>query len=152
MLCLIIPCQDTFDDEEMTSEKLLQLENQKKKAKELQVQAMKDREEAELTVNIFFVKIVYLNTKYLIIIFLQRKKKDKQGAKSSGGSGDIFNAHDFEIDINVAEMTVRKSTEFIFIILFSFSTGLLGSLQHCSEARDQRPRHLHRPHQALHQD
>ena len=59
MLCLIIPCQDTFDDEEMTSEKLLQLENQKKKAKELQVQAMKDREEAELTVNIFF--IVYLN-------------------------------------------------------------------------------------------
>merc|ERR1719225_1048879 len=48
--------KDTFDDEEMTSEKLLQLENQKKKAKELQVQAMKDREEAELT----------------------RKKKDKQ--------------------------------------------------------------------------
>ena len=151
MLCFKISCQDTFDDEEMTSEKLLQLENQKKKAKELQVQAMKDREEAELTVNIFFMKIVYLNTKYLII-FLQRKKKDKQGAKSSGGSGDIFNAHDFEIDINVAEMTVRKSTEFIFIILFSFSTGLLGSLQHCSEARDQRPRHLHRPHQALHQD
>ena len=31
---------------------------------------------------------------------MQRKKKDKQGAKSSGGSGDIFNAHDFEIDIN----------------------------------------------------
>ena len=61
MLCLIIPCQDTFDDEEMTSEKLLQLENQKKKAKELQVQAMKDREEAELTVNIFFMKIVYPN-------------------------------------------------------------------------------------------
>ena len=148
---MIIPCQDTFDDEEMTSEKLLQLENQKKKAKELQVQAMKDREEAELTVNIFFMKIVYRNTKYLKI-FLQRKKKDKQGAKSSGGSGDIFNAHDFEIDINVAEMAVRKNTEFIFIILFSFSTGLLGSLQHCSEARDQRPCHLHRPHQALHQD
>ena len=59
---MIISCQDTFDDEEMTSEKLLQLENQKKKAKELQVQAMKDREEAELTVNIFFMKIVYLNT------------------------------------------------------------------------------------------
>ena len=77
MLCLIIPCQDTFDDEEMTSEKLLQLENQKKKAKELQVQAMKDREEAELTVNIFFMKIVYL--KIYLIIFLQRKKKDKQG-------------------------------------------------------------------------
>ena len=147
---MIIPCQDTFDDEEMTSEKLLQLENQKKKAKELQVQAMKDREEAELTVNIFFMKIVYL--KIYLIIFLQRKKKDKQGAKSSGGSGDIFNAHDFEIDINVAEMTVRKSTEIIFIFLFSFSTGLLGSLQHCSEARDQRPCHLHRPHQALHQD
>ena len=115
MLCLIIPCQDTFDDEEMTSEKLLQLENQKKKAKELQVQAMKDREEAELTVNIFFMKIVYL--KIYLIIFLQRKKKDKQGAKSSGGSGDIFNAHDFEIDINVAEMTVRKSTEFLHLLI-----------------------------------
>ena len=49
---------------------------------------------------------------------MQRKKKDKQGAKSSGGSGDIFNAHDFEIDINVAEMTVRKSTPFTFILLF----------------------------------
>ena len=60
MLCLIIPCQDTFDDEEMTSEKLLQLENQKKKAKELQVQAMKDREEAELTVKIFLMKIIYI--------------------------------------------------------------------------------------------
>ena len=59
MLCLIIPCQDTFDDEEMTSEKLLQLENQKKKAKELQVQAMKDREEAELTVKIFLMKIIF---------------------------------------------------------------------------------------------
>ena len=60
MLCLIIPCQDTFDDEEMTSEKLLQLENQKKKAKELQVQAMKDREEAELTVKIFLMKIIFI--------------------------------------------------------------------------------------------
>ena len=75
MLCLIIPCQDTFDDEEMTSEKLLQLENQKKKAKELQVQAMKDREEAELTVNIiFFMKIVYLNTKYNNI-FAEKKER-----------------------------------------------------------------------------
>ena len=64
MLCLIIPCQDTFDDEEMTSEKLLQLENQKKKAKELQVQAMKDREEAELTVNIILMKMLSI---YLII-------------------------------------------------------------------------------------
>ena len=117
MLCFKVPCQDTFDDEEMTSEKLLQLENQKKKAKELQVQAMKDREEAELTVNIFFMKIVYLNTNKYLIIFLQRKKKDKQGAKSSGGSGDIFNAHDFEIDINVAEMTVRKSTEFLHLLI-----------------------------------
>ena len=62
MLCLIIPCQDTFDDEEMTSEKLLQLENQKKKAKELQVQAMKDREEAELTVkNISHENYIYHN-------------------------------------------------------------------------------------------
>ena len=60
MLCFIIPYQDTFDDEEMTSEKLLQLENQKKKAKELQVQAMKDREEAELTVKIFLMKIIYI--------------------------------------------------------------------------------------------
>ena len=70
MLCLIIPCQDTFDDEEMTSEKLLQLENQKKKAKELQVQAMKDREEAELTVKIFFISILMSNN-----IFAAKKER-----------------------------------------------------------------------------
>ena len=74
MLCLIIPCQDTFDDEEMTSEKLLQLENQKKKAKELQVQAMKDREEAELTVKIFLMKIISI----LMSNYIYAAKKERQ--------------------------------------------------------------------------
>ena len=75
MLCLIIPCQDTFDDEEMTSEKLLQLENQKKKAKELQVQAMKDREEAELTVKIFLMKKII---SILMPNYIFAAKKERQ--------------------------------------------------------------------------
>ena len=38
------------DDEEMTSEKLMQLELEKKKEKESKIQALKDQEENELVI------------------------------------------------------------------------------------------------------
>merc|ERR1711973_62579 len=93
------------DDEEMTSEKLMQLELEKKKEKESKIQALKDQEENEL-----------------------RKKKEKQ--KKSVGTADIFNAHDFEIDINVAEMkdsSVPTSIALKPISLTSSSTTSSGS-------------------------
>ena len=43
-----MPKNKEDDEEEMTSEKLMQLELEKKKRKELQLQAMKDREDAAL--------------------------------------------------------------------------------------------------------
>ena len=41
------------DDEEMTSEKLMQLELEKKKEKESKIQALKDQEENELVINVY---------------------------------------------------------------------------------------------------
>ena len=43
-----MPKNKEDDEEEMTSEKLMQLELEKKMRKELQLQAMKDREDAAL--------------------------------------------------------------------------------------------------------
>ena len=48
---LLIHFQDKFDDgDEMTSEKLMALEIKKKQEKEAQIQNMKDREEAAISV------------------------------------------------------------------------------------------------------
>jgi len=66
----------------MTSELLLKLEEEKKKEKELRDKVMKQRE-AEI---------------------LPKKLEKKSLPSNSAVSADIFNAHDFDIDINVAEM------------------------------------------------
>ena len=87
----------------MTSEKLMQLELEKKKRKELQLQAMKDREDAALLA----VKSIIFVILYIYSLLSQKRKKDKgSSSKGASKSDDIFNAHDFEIDINVAEVTV----------------------------------------------
>lgn len=89
----------------MTSEKLMALEIKKKQAKEAQIQNMKDREEAACAaVRGYQKKKKPIHFNFFLLI--QKKKKDKSSSKSSGTS-DIFNAHDFDIDINVEEMTVK---------------------------------------------
>ena len=40
------------------------------------------------------------------ILFQPKKQEKKKGASTTSGNHDIFNAHDFDIDINVAEMGV----------------------------------------------
>lgn len=76
--------KDLAEEDEMTTEKLLQLEQEKKRKKEEQLKALIDREAA--------------------ITEVTSHKKDKKDSKSVTGSEDIFNAHDFDIDINVSEM------------------------------------------------
>ena len=46
------------DDEEMTSEKLMQLELEKKKEKESKIQALKDQEENELVKKKFYAEAI----------------------------------------------------------------------------------------------
>jgi len=72
------------DEDQMTSEKLFKLEEAKKRKKEEQLKVLIDREAATTLVT--------------------SNKKDKKDSQSVSGSQDIFNAHDFDIDINVAEM------------------------------------------------
>jgi len=79
---LSMPKSKANDEPEMTSELLLKLEEEKKKEKELREKVMKQRE-AEI---------------------LPKKLEKKSLPSNSAVSADIFNAHDFDIDINVAEM------------------------------------------------
>jgi len=74
---------------EMTSELLLKLEEENNKAEEFKKEVMAKRESDVMP-----------------------KKQEKKGlAVNASGSQDIFNAHDFDIDINVAEMGVRFSNK-----------------------------------------
>jgi len=67
---------------EMTSELLMKLEEENNKAEEFKKEVMAKRESDVMP-----------------------KKQEKKGlAVNASGSQDIFNAHDFDIDINVAEM------------------------------------------------
>merc|ERR1712173_172319 len=80
---LSMPKSKIVDDEpEMTSELLLKLEEERKKAEEFKKQIQKQREADTLP----------------------KKQEKKSIAPSATASQDIFNAHDFDIDINVAEM------------------------------------------------
>ena len=88
----------------MTSELLLKLEEENKKAEEFKKEVMAKRE-ADVMVTItwsFPMVLIYQLSHF------QPKKQEKKGlAVNASGSQDIFNAHDFDIDINVAEMGVR---------------------------------------------
>jgi len=80
---LSMPKSKLIDEEpEMTSELLLKLEEERKKAEEFKKQIQKQRE-ADI---------------------LPKKQEKKSIAPNATASQDIFNAHDFDIDINVAEM------------------------------------------------
>eukprot|EP00092_Neocalanus_flemingeri_P101740 GFUD01130082.1.p1 GENE.GFUD01130082.1~~GFUD01130082.1.p1 ORF type:complete len:709 (+),score=227.13 GFUD01130082.1:295-2127(+) len=70
------------DEPEMTSDLLLKLEEERKKEEEVKIEVMKRREDE----------------------LLPKKQEKKNSAMAASKNQDIFNAHDFDIDINVAEM------------------------------------------------
>lgn len=79
---LSMPKSKIEEEPEMTSELLMKLQEEKKKAAEFKEQVMKQRE-ADV---------------------MPKKQEKKSLSANASGSQDIFNAHDFDIDINVAEM------------------------------------------------
>jgi len=82
----------------------------------------------------------------------QPKKQEKKSiAPNAAASQDIFNAHDFDIDINVAEMGVSIETPLCFSLL-SCLAGLDDAIKHSPKAGDDQHPRQHRPHQALPED
>ena len=87
--------EDEDDNVEMTTERLIMME-----------QRRKDRIEKEALDKA--VQMENIRRKMDDDGAMTKKEKKKMaGGASKGFSEDIFNAHDFDIDINVSEMAVR---------------------------------------------